>query len=216
MENLSFLWDIHYVIITILGYPLSLIELIGTLSGLVSVYLASRANIWTWGTGILNEIAFFVLFYQVSLYSDMLLQVYFFVISVYGWIYWNQNKTQTIEENIQRLSNSIRLRYLSILILGTIALGFLMQDIHTYLPQFFPTPASYPFFDAFTTVASILAIILLASKKIENWVLWIIVDMVAIVLYFLKDIRFVAIEYIIFLILASYGLWSWSKKLKRA
>lgn len=216
MENLSFLWDIHYVIITVLGYPLSLIELIGTLSGLVSVYLASRANIWTWGTGILNEIAFFVLFYQVNLYSDMLLQLYFFIISVYGWVYWTQNKTQVAEENIQRLSNAIRLQYLSILILGTITLGFLMQNIHTYLPQFFPTPASYPFFDAFTTVASILAITLLASKKIENWVLWIIVDVVAIVLYFLKDIRFVAIEYIVFLVLASYGLWSWSKKLKYA
>jgi len=214
MENLSFLWDINYVIFTVLGYPLSLIELIGTISGLVSVYLASRANIWTWGTGIINEVAFFILFYQVSLYSDMLLQVYFFVMSVYGWIYWNKNNQSS--KKVEKLNNSLRIKYLLILVFGTTLLGFLMQNIHLYLPQFFSQPASYPFFDAFTTTASILAMILLASKKIENWVLWILVDIVAINLYFLKDIRFVAIEYIIFLVLASYGLWTWSKKIKYA
>ena len=90
MEVLNALYDINYVLVQIGDYPLSLIEFLGTLTGLISVWLASRGNILTWPTGLLNVIAFFALFYQVRLYSDMVLQVYFFGMSIYGWWFWGQ------------------------------------------------------------------------------------------------------------------------------
>lgn len=209
MEILKSWLDINYVVWQIGDYPLSLIELLGTLSGILSVYLATRGNILTWATGISNEIAFFILFYQVQLYSDMLLQVYFFVISAYGWVYWN--KTKDTSKPVATHQVSWPLIGL-ILIAGTVGLGLLMQQIHILLPSFFPLAAEFPFADAFTTTASILATILLARKQIENWILWIAVDLISIVLYFYRDIWFISFEYVLFLVLATYGYFSWKKQ----
>ena len=102
---------------------------------------------------------------------------------------------------------------LAILAIGTMGLGYFMQNIHHIFPNTFPTPASYPFPDAFTTIASVLATFLMARKKVECWILWIVVDVVSILLYNLKGIRFVAAEYVIFLLMSAFGLYFWIKKL---
>lgn len=207
------MFSIDYIVLEVAGYPLSLIELLGTLSGLVSVWLATRAHVLTWATGIVNEAFFFLLFFQVQLYSDMLLQVFFFVVSVYGWINWRK-KTGAEKKGISVLSADWRLIYLGILVLGTLVLGFVMSRIDVWLPQWFVQPAAYPYADAFTTMASVLATFLLARKCLESWWLWIVVDVVAVVLYFLKGINFVAVEYLVFLGLATYGLLNWRKELR--
>ena len=84
--------SLNQTLVEVLGYPLSFLELFGTLTGLVTVWLAARAHILTWPTGLINNLAFFLIFYQVQLYSDMLLQIYFFVISLYGWWYWQRSQ----------------------------------------------------------------------------------------------------------------------------
>lgn len=86
-------FDTKNIAFQILDYPLSYVELIGTLFGFLSVYLATRANILTWATGIINELFLFILFFQVQLYADMFLQIYFFIITLYGWYKWNSKKT---------------------------------------------------------------------------------------------------------------------------
>lgn len=203
-------FDINNIAFEVLSYPLSYIELIGTAFGLLSVYLASRAHIWTWPTGIVNEFAFFWLFYQVQLYADMLLQVYFLVVTLYGWYYWSQ---QEVLEKVNTLGfRSLRV-YAVVLIVGSLLLGWIISDIHHLLPTYFPEPAAYPYPDAFTTVASILATILLSRKQIESWYLWIAVDLVSIVLYTLKGIHVVAIEYFVFLLICIFGYLNWRKKM---
>lgn len=204
------MFDIENIAFTLPGYPISYVELLGTLFGLVSVYWASRTNILTWPSGIINEIAFFVLFYQVQLYSDMLLQVFFFIATIYGWINWRKGSKQNL---ITTLSNQIRWWFLAGILVGTAVLGFLMSHIHTLLPAYFAVKASYPFIDAFTTIASVIATILLAQKKIETWLIWIVVDLICITLYFIKGIPVVAFEYIIFLVLCVTGWSNWRKKL---
>lgn len=203
-------YDINNIAFEVLDYSLSYIELIGTLFGLISVYLASKANIWTWPTGIINEIAFFWLFYQVQLYSDMYLQIYFFIVTLYGWYYWKQKPAQ---KHVSVLSRKAKFIYLLFLLTGTLTTGWIMSDIHLIFPQVFAQPASYPYADAFTTVASILATILLSRKRIETWLLWIAVDVVSVVLYLLKGIHLVAIEYVIFLVICLFGYFNWRKKL---
>src|SRR4051812_36043281 len=84
-------FQIQNIAFSVMGYPLSYIELIGTLFGLISVYYASKADILTWPAGIINEIFLFVLFYQVQLYADMFLQVYFLVVTAFGWYKWKSN-----------------------------------------------------------------------------------------------------------------------------
>jgi len=201
IKNIAFqIWD----------YPISYVELIGTSFGLLSVYFASRANILTWGTGIVNEIFLFILFFQVQLYADMFLQIYFFVVTLYGWYNWN---SKTIETKISQTSFRNKILLAVSILIGTLISGFLFTNIHLYLPTYFKIQAAYPFTDSFVMVSSIVATVLLAKKKIENWYLWIAVDLVCVVLYFKKGVYFLSLEYFIFLGLASYGLYHWKKQL---
>ncbi len=203
-------FEIENIALNIPGYPISYVELIGTLFGLVSVYFATKANILTWPTGIVNEIFLFILFFQVQLYADMFLQVYFFVITLYGWYKWN---TGSIENSIETLSIRSSIFLAAIIITGTLISGFVFTNIHSYLPRYFKIQAAYPFTDSFVMISSIVATILLAKKKIENWYLWILIDLVCVFLYFNKGVYFLSLEYFIFLGLASYGLYAWKKKL---
>jgi len=205
-------FDIRNIAVQIMGYPISYVELIGTLAGRVSVYYASRANILTWPTGIINELFLFVLFFQVQLYADMFLQVYFFIVTIYGWYNW---KTNPAERKVSLTGFRGRLWIAASTVLGTIALGYLFRHIHILLPAVFTNPAAYPFADSFIMVLSIIATILLAKKKIEPWVLWITADVVAMVLYFNKQIYFLSLEYLIFFCVASYGFCHWNQQLKK-
>ncbi len=205
------LFEIENIAFKILNYPVSYVEMIGTLFGLVSVYFASRTNILTWATGIVNEVFLFLLFFQVQLYADMFLQIYFFVVTLYGWYKWNI-KINT--NKISEINFRTRIIIFVAIVIGSILFGFAFKNIHLYLPNYFKIQAAYPFTDSFVMVSSIVATILLAKKKIENWYLWIVVDIVCAILYFKKGIYFLSLEYFIFLGLASYGFYNWSKQLK--
>lgn len=206
---MQFFW-IENIAFEFLNYPVSYVELIGTLFGLVSVFFASRANILTWGTGILNELFLFILFFQVQLYADMFLQVYFFAVTIYGWHYW---KTQPGEHSITSTENKTRIILACILLIGTLLAGLLFTNIHLYWPQYFRVKASYPFADSFVMVLSIIATVLLAKKRIETWYLWIVVDLVCVLLFLKKGVIILSLEYLVFLGLATYGLLNWKKKL---
>ncbi len=204
------LFDLKNIALVILGYPLSYTELIGTLFGLISVYYASKASILTWPSGIVNEVFLFILFFQVQLYADMFLQVYFFLMTIYGWYNWSSVSTS---REISEMSFWIKMLTAISIVIGTTIAGFFFSNIHIYLHEYFQAKASYPFSDSFVMVSSIVATILLARKKLETWYLWISVDIVCVVIYFQRGIYFLSLEYIVFLCLASYGLLNWRKQL---
>jgi len=204
-------FQINNIAFEILGYPVSFVELIGTFFGLISVYYASRANILTWSTGIVNEVFLFILFFQVQLYADMFLQVYFLIVTLYGWYNWN---TKSIDSKIYETTNRTKLLLLSAIILCSLISGYIFTNIHLYLPTYFKIKAAYPFIDSFVMISSIISTVLLAKKKIENWYLWITVDVICVILYYKKGVYFLSIEYFIFLGLASYGLYNWKKQLR--
>lgn len=204
-------FDINNTVFETIGYSISYIELIGTLFGLISVYLATKANILTWVTGIINELFLFILFFQVQLYADMFLQVFFFVVTIYGWYNWKQISK---EDNITTTLLKTKIWLLCTIVVGTTIVGFIISNLQLYLPQYFKTEASYPFIDSFVMVLSIVATILLAQKKIETWYLWIVADLVCVFLFYKKGIAFLALEYFVFLGLATYGLLNWKKQLK--
>lgn len=208
LQNLN-IFDIHNIITSVFGYELSYVEFLGTLFGLISVWFAAKENIMTWSTGLINVICFFAIFYQVNLYSDMFLQFYFFITSVYGWVTWrNQNKKA---KPISLLTNKQRIVTLFIIVCSTIFFGFFVRNIHLLLPRLFSMPASYPFADTFIAVSSVVATVLLAKRILENWFLWITIDIISVFVYAKKHIYFISIEYAIFFLLASYGLFRWIK-----
>ena len=203
------IFDIHNILTSVFGYDLSYVELVGTFFGLLSVWFAAKENILTWSTGLINVICFFAIFYQVNLYSDMFLQIYFFITSIYGWITWRtQNKKA---KPISLLTNKQRIVTLFIIVCSTLILGIFVKNIHLLFPELFSIQASYPFADTFIAVSSVIATILLAKRILENWFLWITLDIVCVFVYAKKHIYFISIEYAIFFLLASYGLFLWIK-----
>ncbi|TGK54374.1 nicotinamide riboside transporter PnuC [Leptospira kanakyensis] len=204
--------SIEFPLFSVFGYTISLIEFLGTSSGLVCVYLASRNHILTWPIGIFNSICFFFLFFQIQLYSDMLLQIYFFGSSIYGWYVWRKRTGAYIK--IQSLGKIKNLVLVFVILCGTYFLGETTSRLPLWFPQVFVKPPEFLYWDAFTTVASIIANFLLAQRKLESWFLWVFVDVVCITIYSLKEIPFVTLEYIVFLLIAFYGCYHWYKEYK--
>jgi nicotinamide mononucleotide transporter len=209
-------FNINFIIFTLAGYPVSPVELIGTVSGFLCVIYCAKGAVIAWPLGIVNSIFFFTLFYQTRLYPDMFLQIYFLVTSIYGWWRWNNPKTAFETDNcnelkISTLSVSAFIGLAVFTILISAAAGTAISEIHLYLPAIFPEPSSFPYADSFVAVMSIMAQILLSIKKRENWILWIITDITAAAIYFMKGIYLVGIEYIIFGVIASVGLWNWNR-----
>ena len=208
-----FFFDLDEVLFIVWDYPMSFIELFGTLTGLITVWLAARNNIYTWPFSLINVTSFFIIFWQVQLYADMLLQLYFFAMSIYGWIFWYRQKDKI--EKLRILNSKTILISVILIVISVYLLGVLISNIHLYYPSVFEKPAAYPYWDAFTSVLSIVASVWMARRIIESWILWILVDIVAIALYFLKGIKLVSIEYIIFLLMSTYGLIIWIVEYKR-
>jgi nicotinamide mononucleotide transporter len=200
--------DIGFVAFSVWGYPVSYLELIASLLGLISVYLAARENILTWPTGILNEFGFFCLFFQVGLYAGMLLQVLFFVVTVYGWYHWKKVENT---KAVTRLTVNNGLWLLLIILSLSYLFHFLVVNFHSIMSGFISKPASQSILDSLIAVISVAATFLLAQKKLFAWVLWICVDLMSIVLFTRQGLYLVAIEYGIFLAIAIYGYLNWRK-----
>jgi len=208
---LNFL-SVDTIAFTVLGYPMSYVELIGTILYLWSVWLISKRQVLTWPVGIISVLLYMALFYQIHLYSDTLEQVYYLGASIYGWILWNNSPKDNGQiTDVDYSDKRAAIVWVSITGMVSIAVSVLMSRIHLLLPVLFPEAASYPFLDALTTIMSLTAMWLMAKKKIESWIYWIIVDVIGIWLYFVKDVKFISLLYVALLFMAVNGLRSWHK-----
>jgi nicotinamide mononucleotide transporter len=218
METLNWLFSIETIVAVVFDYPLSLVELLGTTFGMWSVLLAARARVWNYPIGMLNSVFFFASFYQVQLYADMFLQIYFVFMSLYGWWHWVYpgvtQRTSAGDLSMTRAGWGFLGRMSAVIAASAVGFGFLLQQIHILLPTYFPMPAAFPFWDALVMVLSIAAMYLLARKIWETWVLWILVDCISIVLFWVKGLQLISLEYGVFLGIASYGCWWWSRQIK--
>jgi len=208
------LLSVDCVWFTILDYPMSYIEFVGTIFYLLSVWLIAKRNILTWPTGIISVILYMILFYQIQLFSDTLEQVYYLVVSVYGWITWKAVKGKPEETtDFSFSSRQSIIAGIGVTLVITVILFAITSNIHMLLPTLFPIPASFPFLDALTTIMSFTAMWLMTRKHAESWVYWIIVDVIGIGLYFAKDVKFISLLYVVLLGMASYGLFNWTKNI---
>jgi nicotinamide mononucleotide transporter len=212
---MPYILDINSTFFTVLDYPMSFIEFIGTVFYLLSVWLVSRKNMLTWPLGILSVLLYCLLFLQINLYADTIEQVYYLGMSVYGWYYWNQTKVKTNDDKGYRLSSTKFIVKSAIFcLIGGISFGFFLMNADSIFPSIFTEPASYPMIDAITTVMSFLAMWLLSQKRVESWIYWIIVDVVAIWLYYVKEVKFLSLLYVILLGIAINGWRTWNKSVR--
>ncbi|MEK8018934.1 MAG: nicotinamide riboside transporter PnuC [Candidatus Parabeggiatoa sp.] len=206
------LLSVDNIAFTIIGYPMSYVEFIGSVLYLWSVWLISKRRMLTWPVSIISVLLYMALFYQIRLYSDTLEQVYYLGASIYGWWMWNKSPKDDGQIIDVYYSNQ-RVIFLWIALTAIVSMltGFFMSRIHILFPVIFPNAASFPYLDALTTIMSFVAMWLMIQKKTESWIYWIIVDIIGIGLYFVKDVKFISILYVILLILAINGLRMWTK-----
>lgn len=206
------LLSVDKIAFTVLGYPMSYIEFIGTIFYLWSVWLIAKRNILTWPIGIISVLLYIALFYQIRLYSDTLEQIYYLGASIYGWWIWKASpKDNGLISDVLYSDTKKITMWAMVTIIVSALIGWLMARIHIFLPSFFPDKASFPFLDALTTVMSFSAMWLMAQKKVESWVYWIIVDVIGIWLYSIKGVKFVSLLYVILFIMAVKGLRMWHR-----
>lgn len=206
-------FSIKNIFFNILGYPMSYLEFFGTLSGAIAVLLSARGNLFSWPLGIINVALTFFLFFQVQLYPDMFLQVFFLITNLIGWWRWANPKAgeEDLKNQLKISWANTRERFLMLAtgISGTLVFGLLAAQLHHWFPTFFVQPSALPFADSFITVVSILATFLMINKKIECWILWIVVDMLATAVYFSRDLRLYSLLYLVYCFMALYGLIYW-------
>ena len=211
-------FDIKSIFFEFLGYEMSYLEFFGTIAGAIAVALSAKANIWSWPLGIVNVVLFFFLFYQVQLYPDMFLQVFFFVTNLMGWWRWAHPKPGEEDKRRELRVSFLGIKKFSLALVvglvGTYIFGTFAENLHELFPAIFSIPSAFPYADSFVTVMSIVTTFLMIQKKIECWILWIIIDALATYLYFAKGIKFVGIEYLAFCFIASFGLWNWIREYK--
>jgi nicotinamide mononucleotide transporter len=212
--NILDLMNVNTVLFTLWNYQMSYLEFFGTIFTGLSVYLAAKNKVSTWPIGVIGIIFYGFLFFQIQLYSDFIEQIYYFVIGFWGWWVWTHPKNDTDrdgdkQQKIEYSPTKTNYAFGILIALMSIGLGYFISKVHLIYPQLFPIPASFPYLDAFTTVMSFVANIYLAKRRIENWYLWIIVDVIGVGLYYQKGVFFLSLLYLLFLINAFAGLYKW-------
>jgi nicotinamide mononucleotide transporter len=186
---------------------MSSLEILGTILGFICVWLYVRENIWSWPIGLVQVLLFIFVFYQAKLYSDMILHIIYVFLQLYGWYYWTRGNRENEKLPVTQITKSEFGVWVIVAMLGTAAWGYTMA---TY------TDAAAPYPDAFIAATSLVAQWLISKKKLENWLFWIAVDVVAIGVYFYKSLYLITTLYFLFLILAGKGYWEWRKSAKVA
>jgi len=170
------------------------------LAGAVSVYLSARENIWSWPTAILNVGLYIIVFRRTGLYSDMGLQVVYLVLSIYGWYEWLYGGANRSKLTVSRARTRDWMLSLPIALIFWIVLARFTARI---------PGVSFPYLDSGLTTISLVAQWMMTRKIIENWVLWILVDVVYVPMYVVKGLGPTAALYGVFLVLAVIGLRAW-------
>jgi nicotinamide mononucleotide transporter len=211
-------FDINNIAFTVFGIGVSYLELFGVIAGLLAVILSSMANLWSWPIGIINVILFFFLFFQSQLYPDMFLQIFYLVTNIVGWWRWANPRQGEEDKKLElRVSHMTKKQLIfsgSVGIGGTVILGMFASRLHEWFPYLFYLPSAAPFQDSFIMVFSILAQYYMMHKKIECWIMWLLVDILATYVYFNRELIFSSMLYFGFCGIAAFALWNWSREYK--
>ena len=179
------------------------LEIIAVVFGILSVWFSKKNNILVYPTGMISTSIFTYLLFKWSLFGDMMINAYYFMMSIYGWYIWTR-KVNNIVTPISKVSSPEKI---TSLIIFFFSLSF-VYGIYNYFDKW----GSYTsYIDNFTTAIFFVAMWLMANRKIENWIFWIIGNIISIPLYFYKGLTFTSIQYIIFTVIAISGYYTWKK-----
>ncbi|HWD90189.1 MAG TPA: nicotinamide riboside transporter PnuC [Mucilaginibacter sp.] len=211
MRLYKYIWAMHFLGISIWQHVVqeirqsTTLEWVGAVTGVGCVYLAAKQSIWNWPVAIISVVAYTIVFFESQLYGDAGLQVYFLGTSIYGWYFWIRKKQRQ-----EKPVTSLNFKELTITIAVTIVLSLLLG---LFLKNF--TPTNVPYIDGFCTAISFVAQLLMTRKVLQNWALWIFVDICYVPLYIYKNLYVTAVLYAILLVLAWLGHVDWQKEYRK-
>lgn len=184
------------------------LEITAILFGLLSVLYARKDNIWVFPTGIINTAIYVYLLFKWSLLGDMMINFYYVIMSIYGWYYWTRKKDDVAEFPISRMTKQ-ETKISVLIFFGTV---LFVVAVYIFFDKFTHWTS---YVDTFVTGIFFVGMWLMAKRKIENWILWIIGDFISIPMYFFKGYSFTSIQYLIFTIIAVFGYLEWKKTLQQ-
>lgn len=182
------------------GSSMSPLEIFGVLTGAVCVMLAAKENILTWPIGIANNILFFVMFWRTKLYADSCLQLFYIAIAIYGWWHWSHSSDAEGTVQVRTTPKAVAV---TLMVLTPIAWVSLYQVLRHY------TDSNVPAGDSLATVLSLGAQYMAGRKLLENWLVWIVVDVISIVLFLYKQLYLTSFLYAAFIVMCVAGYSAW-------
>mgnify|MGYP003855879165 FL=1 len=184
---------------------LSWLEGLAVFMGILSVYFSKKQHIGVYPTGIVSVLIYVWICFNYGLYADMGINAYYFGMSIYGWYLWKQPKKDGQALAVTWLDRSGWIFSLTIFAGSFLLLVFVLLEF---------TDSTVPYWDSFTTASAFVAMWLMAKKKVENWIFWILADLVSIPLYFHKGLLLTSFQYLFFTGLAIAGLLTWINDFK--
>ena len=184
------------------------VELLGSIFGLLYILFSIKQNIWCWPIGFITSALYIYVFFVSKFYADMGLQVYYLVISLYGWYHWMFGAKNKKQDDLKITKTGLRVGII-LFLMNAVTFIFIAYILVNF------TDSEIPYWDAFTTSASFVATWMLARKMIEHWIIWIIVDLVSLGLYIYKGLYPTVTLFAVYTILALLGYLEWKKAIKK-
>ncbi|WP_010227588.1 nicotinamide riboside transporter PnuC [Gillisia marina] len=192
------------------GYPSLFIylEVIAVIFGFLSVWYSKQENILVYPTGIISTLIFVYLLWQWELLGDMMINAYYFSMSIYGWYIWTRKVDATHFTPVTKMTKKEHIWAIFIFV-ATLLFVF---GVYEYFEKWNNWTA---YIDTITTAIFFVGMWLMARKKIENWIFWIIGDIISVPLYFYKGLTLTSFQYLLFTIIAIFGYFAWKKSLNK-
>ena len=178
------------------------LEILGTIVGLVYLYLEYKADIWLWLASIIMPAIYLVVFYDAGLYADTAINIYYLVVAIYGWFSWKYGSSKSKELPISNISPRQIVAMVGIYAVMQVAISLALLHF---------TDSDVPWFNGLTSALSIVGMWMLARKWIEQWIVWIVVDILSAGLYCHKGLYLTAILYAAYAIIAIFGYRKWQQ-----
>jgi nicotinamide mononucleotide transporter len=191
-----------------MGYEIGdiFLEIVAVVMGLASVYFAKKDHLWVYPTGMISTAIYVYLLVQAGLVGDVLINAYYFIMSVYGWFYWTQKKEGITVHAIASINRRETLMSVFLFIGSIVGVGLLYVFFDKANDWTAPV-------DTLTTALFFVGMWLMARRKIQHWIFWIIGDVISVPLYLVKGLGLTSLQYIIFTLIAIFGYREWKKRL---
>ena len=181
---------------------LNWITVCAVISGILYIILAAKENVWCWLAASISVCLYMYINYDLGYYSQTVLQIFYLFMAIYGYVMWNKLDPERIKEWSAK-------KHLFIIFIGaiiTFIIGFILTE--------YVEDSEQPLLDSLTTVFSVFASYMVAKKVLGNWLYWIVIDSLIIYLYYIQGEFILALQFLVYIIIAIYGYFSWMQKIK--